>query len=161
MQEHVLPPEQIHSSETKALEDHSVKLGQTGSTAGQKSNGSFATSVQESHEGFNHAAGVVNIGSLVRLNHSPKPASTGSALAVANAKEALSGDASGVRWIYECYLTNTDYTIRGGTEKEVATILTADHTGPLLVSIWSPTLDEFKKHYETVESSRGPIDATI
>ena len=26
----------------------------------------------------------------------------------------------------------------------MATILTADHTGPLLVSIWSPTLDVFK-----------------
>ena len=47
--------------------------------------------------------------------------------------------------MYECYLISTDYTIRGGDgKKEVATILTADHTGPLLVSIWTPTLDEFR-----------------
>ena len=117
MQENLLAPNQIHTSEKKALEYQSAKLGQSGSTAGQKSIGSFATSVQECDVGINGAAGAVNIGSLVRLNHSPKPASTGSALAFASAKEALSGDASGVRWIYECYLTNTGYNIRGGTEK--------------------------------------------
>ena len=117
MQEHLLPPEQIHSSKKKALEDHSAKLGQTGSTAGQKSNGSSAVSVQESHDGINHAAGVINIGSLVRLNHSPNLAPAVSPLAFVSAREAFGGKASGVRWIYECYLTHPNYTIRGGTEK--------------------------------------------
>ena len=118
MQDHLLPLEQIHRGEKKALEDHSVKLGQTGSTAGQKSNGSFVASVQESHDGINHAAGVVNIGSLVRLNHSPNPALAVSPLAFVSAREAFGGKVSGVCWIYECYLTDTNYSIRGGTEKK-------------------------------------------
>ena len=158
MQEHMLPPKQIHISEKKALEDHSAKLGQTGSTAGQKSNGSSAVSVQESHDGINHAAGVVNIGSLVRLNHSPNPASAVSPLAFVSAREAFGGKATGVRWIYECYLTDTNYTIRGGDgKKEVATILTADHTGPLLVSIWSPTLDVFKNIMQQYNPEAGQL----
>ena len=118
MQDHLLPLEQIHRGEKKALEDHSVKLGQTGSTAGQKSNGSFVASVQESHDGINHAAGVVNIGSLVRFNHSLNPALVVSPLALVSAREAFGGKVSGVRWIYECYLTDTNCTIRGGDGKK-------------------------------------------
>ena len=135
MQGNLLPPSHIHTSEHKARsEDQSAKLGQSGSTAGKKSIGSSATSVQECHVGISrsasvatqpladsvgcdHAAAAINIGSLVRLNHSPKPASTGSALAFASARDAVSGDVSGVRYIYECYLTNTEFDIRGGKEK--------------------------------------------
>ena len=86
MQDHLLPLEQIHRGEKKALENHSAKLGQTGSTAGQKSNGSSAVSVQESHDGTNHVAGVVNIGSLVRLNHSVNLALAVSPLAFVSAR---------------------------------------------------------------------------
>ena len=146
MQGNLLPPNQIHTSEDMAVKDQIVKFGASGSTNGQNSIGSSAASMREGDGGINDAAGALNIGSLVRLNHSRSNHSPTNlaALAFASAKEALSGDASGVRWIYECYLTSTDYTIRGGDgKKEVATILTADHTGPLLVSIWSPTLDEF------------------
>ena len=116
MQEHLPPRKQIHISEKKALEDHSAKLGQSGSTACQKSNRSSAVSVHESHDGINHAAGVVNIGSLVRLNHSSKPAPAVSSLAFVSAREAVGGKVPSVRWIYECYLVHADYDIRGGTE---------------------------------------------
>ena len=157
MQENLLPPSQIHIGKKKALEDHSAKLAQSASTVGQKSNGSSVVSAQECHVGMNHAAGAVNIGSLVRLNHSPKPASNVSALAFVSAREAFSGDAAGVRWIYDCYMTNADYNIQGGGGKEVATILTCDHTGPLLVSIWSPTLDEFKNIMKQYNPEDGQL----
>ena len=104
------------------------------------------------------AAGVVNIGSLVRLNHLPNPALAVSLLAFVSAREAFGGKASGVRWIYECYLTHTNYNIRrGDAKKQVATILTADHTGPLLVSIWSPTLDEFKNIMKQWNPQEGQL----
>ena len=45
----------------------------------------------------------------------------------------------------------------GGRKKEVATILTCDHTGPLLVSIWSPTLDEFKNIMEQYNPQNGHL----
>ena len=98
------------------MEDESVKFGESGSADGHNSIGSSAASVREGDGGINDAAGAVNIGSLVRLNqsrsnHSPTNLA---ALTCTSAKEALSGDASGVRWIYECYLTRTDYTIRVG-----------------------------------------------
>ena len=142
------------------MEDENVKFGESGSTDGQNPIESSAASVRGGDGGINDAAGAVNIGRLVRhnhprCNHSPTNLA---ALAFASAKEALSGDASGVRWIYECYLTSTDYTIRGGDgKKEVATILTADHTGPLLVSIWSPTLDEFKNIMKQYNPQDGQL----
>ena len=46
---------------------------------------------------------------------------------------------------------------RGGRKKEVATILTADHTGPLLVSIWSPTLDVFKNIMQQYNPEHGQL----
>ena len=36
-------------------------------------------------------------------------------------------------------------------------MLTADHTGPLLVSIWSPTLDEFKKIMKQYKPQDGQL----
>ena len=158
MQEHLLPRKQIHISEKKALEDHSAKLGQSGSTACQKSNRSSAVSVQESHDGINHAAGVVNMGSLVQLDHSPKPAPAVSSLAFVNARQAVVSKVSGVRWIYECYLVHTDYNIRGESgRKDVTTILTCDQTGPLLVSIWTPTLDVFKNIMQQYTPEKGKL----
>ena len=97
MQDHLLPLEQIHRGEKKALENHSAKLGQTGSTAGFKSSGSSAVSVQESHDGINHVTGVVNIGSLSGLDHSPELAPTVSALGFVSAREAVGGKVLGVR----------------------------------------------------------------
>ena len=97
-----------------------LSFGESGSTDGQNPIPSSAASVRGDDGGINDAAGTVNIGNLVRLNnarsnHSPANLA---ALAFTNAKAALSGEASGVRWIYECYLTSTDYTIRGGTGKK-------------------------------------------
>ena len=120
MQGNLLPPNQIHTNEDMALEDQKVKLGKSGSTYGQNSLESSAASVQDGDSGINDAARAVNIGRLVRHNHprSNHSPTNLAALAFVSAKEALSGDASGVRWIYECYLTSTDYTIAGGMEKQ-------------------------------------------
>ena len=120
VQGNLLPPDQIHTSEDMAVEDESVKFGESRFTDGQNPIGSCAPTVRGGDGGINDPAGAVNIGSLVRLNHSRTNHSptNHAALAFTSAKEALSGDASGVRWIYECYLTSTDYTIRGGTEKQ-------------------------------------------
>ena len=143
-----------------AVEDESVKFGESRFTDGQNPIGSCAAPVRGGDSGMNDPAEAVNIGSLVRLahsrtNHSPN---NFAALAFTSAKEALSGDASGVRWKYECYLTSTGYNIAGGDGKtEVATILTADHTGPLLVSIWSPTLDVFKN----IMQQHNPEDGQV
>ena len=141
VQGNLLPPDQIHASAVMAVEDKRVKFGESRFTNDQNPIGSCAASVRGGDGGINDPAGVVNIGSLVRLTHSRTNHSSTNlaALEFTSAKAALGGDTPGVRWIYECYLTSTDYTIRGGDgKKEVATILTADHTGPLLVSIWSP-----------------------
>ena len=46
---------------------------------------------------------------------------------------------------------------RGDGKKEVATILAADHTGPLLVSIWSPTLDVFKNIMQQYNPEAGQL----
>ena len=113
MQGNLLPPNQVHTSEDMAVEDENVKFGESGSTDGQNPIGSSAASVRGGDGGINDAAGAVNIGSLVRLNNSRSNHSPANlaALAFTSAKAALSGDASGDRWIYECYLISTDYTI--------------------------------------------------
>ena len=147
-----------HINEKKALGNYSAKLGQSRSTTGQKSFGSCGISVQVSHDDMDHAAGVVNIGSLVRLTHSPDRTPSFSPLTFVSAREVLGGKVSGIRWIYECYLTRTDYTIRGGDgKKEVTTILTCDHTGPLLISIWQPTLDVFKNIMQQHNPEHGQL----
>ena len=116
----LLPPNQAHTSDDMAVEDENVKFGGSGSTDGHNPIPSSAASVRGDDGGINDAAGTVNIGNLVRLNnarsnHSPANLA---ALAFTSAKAALSGQASGVRFIYECYLISTDYTIRGGTAKK-------------------------------------------
>ena len=147
-----------HINQKKALGNYNTKLGQSRSTTGQNSSGSCGISVQESHDHMDHAAGVVNIGSLVRLTHSPDCTPSCSPLTFVSAREVLGGKVSGIRWIYECYLTRTDYTTRGGDrKKEVTTILTCDHTGPLLISIWQPTLDVFKNIMQQYNPEDGQL----
>ena len=94
-----------------------------------------------------HGAEAVNIARLVKQNCPPCHAAPGAALEFASARAALSGDLQGVRWIYDCYLASTGFEYRnfGEGKKEVATIVTCDHTGPLLVSVWSPAVDVLKK----------------
>ena len=120
MQGNLLPPNQVHTSEDMAVEDENVKFGESGSTDGQNPIPSSAASVRGDDGGINDAAGTVNIGNLVRLNNarSNHSATNLAALAFTSAKAALSGDASGVRWIYGCYLADADYNIRGGTRKK-------------------------------------------
>jgi hypothetical protein len=84
---------------------------------------------------------------LVKQNLSPRQPQAGAPLEFGSARTALLGELNGVRWIYECFLANMDVEYRevGDNKKEVATIVTCDDTGPLLVSVWFPDTDVLKK----------------
>ena len=111
-------PQALSAEFLMAVEDGSVKFGGSGFTDGQNPIGSSAASVRGGDGGIKDAAGAVNIGSLVRLNHSPNLAPAASPLAFISAREAFGGKELGVRWIYECYLTHTNYNIRRGDAKK-------------------------------------------
>jgi hypothetical protein len=104
-------------------------------------------------------AEAVSITRLVQQNCSPRQAVSGSAFEFASARAALLGELSGVRWIYECVLANMDIEYRGvgDAKKEVATIVTCDDTGPLLVSVWSPDTDVLRKIVNEYKPEEGQL----
>ena len=86
--------------------------------------------------------GGVNMFSLARELSSVRQPCSSTALEFCSASSAMSGNLRGIRWTFGCMLLNLDVEFRGGHGKKgVATLLTVDRSGPLLISVWGSTVE--------------------
>ena len=147
-------PSETEASEERALEEPRRKVARLVSVVGNAVNAGATVrgtlcpidvpgpAVVGSDD---HVAEAVNLVNVVRQYSPPHCSIGGTALKFGSACAALSGELSGFRWTYECYLVSADlYCHRVGRKREVAIILTWDHTGPLLVRVRSPALGVLK-----------------